>query len=172
MKYFSLFPEAVSITFESFGGEMKKIFVLLLLSVFCLNIGFTSSTSARQNSDLPADLDSYLKKYPYPTDFMKNTPNVKKRLMSLLGNKFTLFNTNLHMQTPIEKQGNLLIGWGGLKTKTGKEEAMYIIDANTKKIHVGLVSEQFSTEYQIFSEDKGNVPKQLQDWIDARMSRR
>jgi len=151
---------------------MKKFLVLFSLILFCFCVSSAQKITTKKSLDLPKNLDTYLKKYPYPSDFIKHTPNLKKRLMALLGKKYSLFDDNLNLQTPIEKEDNLLIATGSMKYSQGYEESMYIIDLNTMKIHIGLISKEFKEEYKIYSEDKENIPRQIQEWIDLRAERR
>lgn len=151
---------------------MKRVIILLTLLFLIPSFAYGQKTGSKTSSELPENLDTYLKKYPYPSDFIKRTPNLKKRLMALLGKNYSLFDNNLNLQTPIEKEGNLLIASGAVKYMYGKEESMYVIDLTTRKIHVGLISEEFKEEYKIFSEDPHNIPKQIQEWIDSRKERR
>jgi len=89
-----------------------------------------------QSNSTASDLEKYNGKYP--SELFKRVPSIKTRLRKLLGANYAAFMGRMQTQTPIEKDGDILIMRGCEAHSCTVEEALLAIDLNDGKLYVAL----------------------------------
>lgn len=110
-----------------------------------------------QSKPAPSDLGKYVGKYP--SELFKRVPAIKTRLRQLLGANYAAFMGRMQTQTPIEKDGDILIMRGCEAHSCTVEEALLAIDLNDGKLYVALRFEgKFS---KTFPANRSQLPEAL-----------
>jgi len=104
-----------------------------------------------------ADLKKYVGKYP--SDLFKHEPSIKTRLRKLLGANYQTFMERMETQTPIEKDGDILVMRGCAAHECTEEEALLAIDLNDGKLYVAL---RFGGKFtKTFPANRSELPEAL-----------
>jgi len=83
---------------------------------------------------------SVLEKYvgKYPSELFRDLPAIKSRLHDLLGISYQAFFDRMQVETPIEKDGDVLVMRGCMAHQCTIEESILAIDLNDGKLYVAL----------------------------------
>ncbi len=89
-----------------------------------------------QASPNDAHLEAYAGKYP--SDLFRQVPAIKSRLRQLLGANYKDFTDRMQVETPFERDGDVLITRGCMAHSCTIEEAILAIDTNDARVYVAL----------------------------------
>ena len=89
-----------------------------------------------QASPGASDYEKYVGKYP--SELFRGVPAIKTRLRQLLGVNYKAFFDRMQVETPIEKDGDVLVMRGCMAHQCTIEEAILAIDLNDGKLYVAL----------------------------------
>lgn len=105
-----------------------------------------------------SDLEKYVDKYP--SELFRGVPAVKTRLRTLLGASYKDFFDRMQVETPIKKDGDVLIVRGCMAHSCTFEEAILAIDLNdNNKPYVAL---RFNSKFsKTFPANRSQLPDAL-----------
>ncbi len=130
------------------------LFAIALVALAGSAIIFNSSSAATAGDP---DYAKYVGKYP--SEMFKREPGVKTRLRTLLGASYKSFTDRMQVETPIEKDGDILIMRGCMAHSCTIEEALLAIDSNDGKLYVAL---RFDGKFsKTFPADRSKLPAAL-----------
>ena len=84
-----------------------------------------------------ASLQSAIGQYPSQSKLLENSV-LATPLKTLLGDKFDVFRTNLQVESPLQKDGDVLFLSGNKQHEGGSEAAYLLVHPQTKALEVGL----------------------------------
>ena len=93
-----------------------------------------------------AGLQNHIGKYPNESGLLTNSPIVEP-LKTLLGDKYDTFVTNLGVQSPLTRDGDLLFTSGNKPHEGGMEGAYLILDPSKTTLEAGLWEKGKLTTY-------------------------
>lgn len=102
---------------------IKTLFVVV--GVLIISTIPAMAQPATRRPALPRNLDAYVGEYP---DKLMRVTSVKSRLKTLLGKRYTDFDTSISVQHLIEKNGDFLIASGCMPHACTVNEAAFVID--------------------------------------------
>lgn len=150
----------------------KKIPLRLMRkSVFLVGILAMSMVAAAaqtvRHPALPRNLTQYVGEYPVK---LMKVPAVKSRLKTLLGRRYSDFDTSISVQHTMTREGDFLLASGCMAHACTINEAAFVIDLKNKRIHAVIYEKDAAPRF--FNEDKTATPQILLDWVkelDAMM---
>ena len=89
-----------------------------------------------QASPNSANLENYVGKYP--SELFRKVPAIKTRLRQLLGANYKAFTDRMQVETPFEKDGDVLVTRGCMAHSCTIEEAILAVDMNDGSVYVAL----------------------------------
>lgn len=133
------------------------------------SVGTTAqpTTEAPLTGDL-ASLQGSIGKYPNESGLFDNSV-ITGPLQNLLGSKYDTFKTNMQVQSPLIREGNVLYVSGNKQHEGGSNAAYLLIDTATKALEVGLWENGKLTTYPA----QGSTivrPADIQTLIDNAMA--
>ena len=114
--------------------------------------------SPRQSGST-SNLTRYVGKYP--SALLKGEPGLKARLRDLLGANYPSFAARLQTETPIERDGDVIIARGCMAHECTVEEAILAVDLSSGKPYVAIKSNRHGGGFKIYAEDKDRIPEAL-----------
>ena len=89
-----------------------------------------------QTSPSSLNLETYAGKYP--DELFRDVPAVKTRVRQLLGANYKAFTDRMQVETPFDKDGDLLITRGCMAHSCGSEDAILAIETDDGRVYVAL----------------------------------
>ena len=117
-------------------------------------------------SSVPGDLD-FLRnlngKYPYDVKLLDN-PELKKRLTSLLGNRFGFMKTTWAVEEPIEIKNNIFVATGCEAHNCGSTNFIIAVDLAKNIVYAGV---RENDQVKTYSENGSSI-QQVNDWATEK----
>jgi hypothetical protein len=110
------------------------------------------------NSEV-AFLASYNEKYPYDVNLLEN-PTIKKRLRSLIGNRFAFLKETWAVETPIKVEHNTFVASACQAHNCAATNFIIVVNLESNTMYVGIREEETLKTY---SED-GTTSSYIEEW--------
>ena len=120
-----------------------------------------------------------LKRYidQYPSELLKDNPQIQQDLRHLLGSTYGLFSANLVIEQPIELKDNSLLLFGCRAQECDSERVLLVISLSDEKLHCAIRSKSFGNGVmgngvvKIFSADREHLPRVLIEMEESSLER-
>jgi len=99
---------------------------------------------------------------------LREVPDVKRRLIKLLGRNYQLFMKNLTVSSDMEDEQGFLKMHGLAPHMGTVEEAVFLLSFSSGRLHCAILSQRFGNRYKLFSEDPNSTPTALIDHLIYR----
>jgi len=109
-------------------------------------------------------LEGFNGKYPHDIKLLDN-PVLKRRLQKMLGSQYDFMKSIWDVEVPVEINDGLFYAWGMQAHSGGDPGAVLVADIRNNVLYVGIRKDAHE---QLYSEDKSNAPKRLQEWADEQ----
>ena len=146
---------------------MKKISVILLLTLILSFSAMSQTTSKPKTFTLPTNIAKNVGKYP---DVLFRDASIKSRMKKLMGKNYASFFESFETQAPFVKKGDFLFSSGCLIHACGHLESAIAIDLVNKTIHTAIYNEIEPTKY--FNEGNRKIPTAIQEWANNLVANR
>lgn len=138
-----------------------KIAISLLSVVFVSCLTASGQTAKTRRVALPPDIAAAVGQ---DSDSLLESPSIKARIKTLLGNKYESFLESFETLNPVTKEGNYLFSSGCLIHACTHLESAVALDLVDETVHAAIFRQGEKIRY--FNEGGRATPRVIRDWAN------